>query len=139
MRKSALLTAITMLLGGCASLAPPPAEVRPEPVPVQVEPAPPEVLPPPATQPAAAPRPPRELRIDNRSIESFRSSWERLRASLSPAQQAELSTAVAGLAFAGYDGVANMPLNLRNSPIVPEMVRDRIDGLTYSEIVALRP
>jgi hypothetical protein len=139
MRKLALLTAIMTLLGGCASLAPPQAEVRPNPAPAPAAPPQPEALPQQAARPAATPRPPREIRIDNRSIESFRSSWQRLRASLSPAQQAELNTAVAELAFAGYAGVANMPLNLRNSPIVPELVRDRIDGLTYAEIVALTP
>jgi hypothetical protein len=139
MHKSALLTAVLVLLGGCAGLAPPQAEVHPEPAPAEQAPAQPAALPAQAAPPTAAPRAAREIRIDNRSIQSFRSSWERLRTSLSPAQQAKLNSAVAGLAFAGYDGVTNLPLNLRNSPIVPEMVRDRIDGLSYSEIIALGP
>jgi hypothetical protein len=61
-----------------------------------------------------------------------------MRASLSLAQQADLSDAVVRLTFAGY-GATNIPTNLRSSPIVPEMVRDQIAGLTYTEIIALAP
>ncbi len=39
----------------------------------------------------------------------------------------------------GYGGAADIPRNLRSSPIVPEMIRDRIAGLTYTEIIALSP
>jgi hypothetical protein len=137
MRKSVTLTAIAALLGACSSLGPPapapePAQVRaPEP---QPEPAP---VPPQAAQPRATPAKPREIRIDNTSIEAFRSSWQRLRASLSPAQQTDLHAAVTRLMFAPYGGGTDLPRNLRDSPIVPEVIRDRIAGLSYSEIIAL--
>ena len=136
MRQSAMLTAVTLLLGGCASYAPAPSPPVPEPA-VVAEAPPPEPPSPPAKQPAASPQAPREVRIDSTSIESFRASWERLRASLSPTQQTALNNAIVRLYFAPYGGAANMPGNLRNSPIVAEMIRDRIDGMTYAEITAL--
>jgi hypothetical protein len=141
MRKAALLTAIAVLVGGCSSLDPPPSLARPEPVPERVEPPPDAPPPQPAPQPrAAAPRPrAAEPRIDNSSLDAFRTSWERLRASLTPEQRAMLSDAVTRLAFSGYAGAATLPVNLRNSPIVPELIRDRLAGLTYAEIVALAP
>lgn len=138
MRKSAMMTAVSLLLGGCWSSVPPRAEVRPEPAPVRAEPAFPAARPA-QTQPRPAPRRPQAVRIDNTSIEAFRASWARLRASLSPAQQADLNDAVVELTFEDYGGVAHIPANLRSSPIVPEMVRHRIAGLTYAEIVALPP
>ena len=139
MRKSAVLTAVTILLGGCAVVTGPPAPVRPAPVPARVERPAPETSPQPVAQPRATPRRPQAVRIDNTSIEAFRLSWERLRASLSPAQQADLNAAVVELTFAGYGGATNIPGNLRSSPIVPEMIRHRIAGLTYAEIIALSP
>jgi hypothetical protein len=121
MRKSATLTAVAALLGACSSLGPPEVARTPGPVP----------------QPkAAAPRA-RAVRIDNTSLESFRASWQRLRASLSPAQQANLQNAVARLTFEPYGGATDLPRNLRDSPIVPEIIRDRIAGLTYAEIIEL--
>jgi len=86
---------------------------------------------------AARQRPPAAVRIDNASLESFRTSWQRLRANLSPAEQSALNGAVASLAFAGYDSHSDLPRNLRDNPIVPEMIRQRIDGMTYAEIVEL--
>ena len=62
-----------------------------------------------------------------------------MRTSLSPAQQTDLNDAIVQLTFADYGDVANYRANLRNSPIVPEMVRHRIAGLTYAEIIALSP
>jgi hypothetical protein len=97
-----------------------------------------ESAPAPAPPRAAAPRP-TAVRIDNSSIESFRASWERLRSNLSPAQQRDLNDAVVRLAFAGYGGASQVPANLRNSPMAAEMIRERIAGLTYAEIVALSP
>ena len=140
MRKSAIFTAISTmaaLLGACSSMAPPQPVV--EPLPVQAPEAAPEppTPPPQATPRRAAPARPREIRIDNTSIESFRVSWERLRASLSPAQQADLQSAVTRITFARYGGATNLPRNLRDSPIVPEVIRDRIAGLSYAEIIAL--
>jgi hypothetical protein len=41
------------------------------------------------------------------------------------------------LAFDGYGSLADLPRNLRDSPIVPEMIRHRIAGMTYAEIVDL--
>jgi len=139
MRMSARLTAVTLLLGGCAVVTPPAGEVRPAPVSARVEPATPESTRQPAAPPRATPRRPQAVRIDNTSIESFRASWERLRASLSPAQQADLNHAVVQLTFARYGGAGGLPGNLLSSPIVPEMIRHRIDGLTYAEIIALSP
>jgi pyruvate/2-oxoglutarate dehydrogenase complex dihydrolipoamide acyltransferase (E2) component len=140
MRRSAGLTAVALLLGGCASIPPSP-EVPPAPAPAQAEAAPPEPEQPPqpAAQPTTTPRRPRAIRIDNTSIESFRTSWERMRTSLSPAQQTDLNDAIVELTFADYGDVGQLPPNLRNSPIVPEMVRHRIAGLTYDEIIALSP
>lgn len=137
MRNSSVLTAIaTLLLGGCASVSPP-APVPPAPVVVET-PAPEPVEPlEPAVEPQPAPRRQEAVRIDNSSIESFRASFERMRASLSPAQQADLNDAIVELTFADYGDVTRLPPNLRNSPIVPEMVRHRIAGLTYAEIITL--
>jgi hypothetical protein len=136
MRKSVMLS-VTLLLGGCAASVPPAPVGGPGPVPARVETPQPEPKPRQAAQPRPSPRP-QAVRIDNTSIESFRASWQRLRASLSPTQQANLNDAVMKLTFSGYGGT-NIPANLRSSPIVPEMVRDRIAGLTYSEIIALSP
>lgn len=138
MRKSALLTAVA-LLGGCAASLPPQREVEVAAAPASAEPPPLEARPAPAAPSAAAPRRPREIRIDNSSLDAFRASWERLRATLSPTQRADLNDTVVRLAFARYGGGTNLPLNLRNSPIVPELIRERIDGLTYTEILELAP
>lgn len=48
-----------------------------------------------------------------------------------------MNGAVASLAFAGYGSLADLPGNLRDNPIVPEMIRHRIDGMTYADIVRL--
>jgi hypothetical protein len=98
----------------------------------------PEARPAEAPRPQAArQRPPAAVRIDNSSLESFRRSWQRLRASLAPAQQTTLDGAVASLAFARYGSAADLPANLRDNPIVPETIRHRIHGMTYAEIVEL--
>jgi hypothetical protein len=133
-----------MLLGGCTGLTGPtrseaPAEPAPLPVTTRAEPSV-AVAQPPAPRPTRATTPrPQVVRIDNSSLGSFRASWERLRTSLSPRQQNELNEAVVRLAFASYGGANGLPANLRNSPMVPEMVRDQIDGLSYAEILALSP
>lgn len=138
MRMSAILTAAA-LLGGCVSLNPPPPEVRREPV--QTPDAPPAAAAPaaPAPAPRVAPRQARDMRIDNTSIESFRATWQRLNADLSPAERSALNDAVTRLAFARYPGMTDLPGNLRYSPIVPETIRGRLHGLSYTEIVALSP
>ena len=138
MRKSAVLTAVTMLLSGCASLSPPPT-VPPARVEIAAPPPEPEQPAQEPVQPQITPRQPQPIRIDNTSIESFRASWERMRSSLSRAQQTDLNDAIVELTFADYGDVGELPPNLRNSPIVPEMVRHRIAGLTYAEIIALSP
>jgi hypothetical protein len=131
-----MLTAVA-LLSGCTSLNSPP-EARP--VPMQVPAALPVAAVPSAPAPRVATRQPRELmRIDNTSIESFRASWQRLNASLSPAEKTKLNGAVARLALARYPGMTDLPKNLRDSPIVPETIRDQIHGLSYAEIMALSP
>jgi hypothetical protein len=141
MRTKAMLTTVAWLLGGCTFTplvpVPPVPDAAPELTAAPPEPAA-EPAPQPVAQARAVPRRPQAVRIDNTSIEAFRASWERMRASLSPSQQADLSNAVARLTFADY-GSANIPANLRSSPIVPEIVRDRIAGLTYTEILALSP
>jgi hypothetical protein len=89
----------------------------------------------------AEPRPTSEpgsaVRIDNTSLASFRESWQKLYSGLSTAEQTRLRRAAAAIAFAPYSGVTNVPQDLRNSPIVPEIIRDQIDGLTYQEIIEL--
>jgi hypothetical protein len=138
MRTTAMLTTVAWLLGGCTFTPLVPAPPVPDAAPEQAAAPPPEPEPQPVAQARVVARRPQAVRIDNTSIESFRSSWERMRASLSPAQQADLRKAVVQLTFAGY-GEANIPTNLRSSPIVPEMVRDRLAGLTFPEIIALSP
>jgi hypothetical protein len=139
MRKSALNSAVATLLGACSTLSPPPA-TPPAPAAARTEPMQVEAPPRPAAEPARTPpRRPRVIRIDGRSIEAFRESWALLRASLSPAELAVLNDAVVRLAFVRYGGATNLPVNLRSSPIVPELIRERIDGLSYSEIIALQP
>ena len=139
MRNSALNSAIALLLGACSSVSPPPP-AAPPPVAARTEPSQAEAPPAPAVQPQPSPpKRPREIRIDNRSIAAFRESWALLRASLSLAELGVLDDAVVRLAFVRYGGASNLPVNLRLSPIVPEMIRDRIDGLSYSEIIALTP
>ena len=139
MRKAAILPVVTLLLGGCAVVSPPRSDVRPEPAPAPTAPVAAATPPQPAIPPRSAPQRAQTVRIDNSSLESFRSSWERMRASLSPAQQSDLTDAVVRLTFAPYGSVTTLPANLRSSPIVPEMVRARIAGLTYAEIIALPP
>jgi hypothetical protein len=144
MRKTAMLTAVTMLLGGCTGLMGPmrsetPAEPVPRPVPARAEPTVAEAQAPAPRQTRATPPRQQEIRIDNSSIDSFRASWQRLRATLSPMQQSDLNDAVVRLAFASYGGASDVPANLRNSPVVPETIRHRIAGLTYAEILALPP
>lgn len=138
MRKSTLNPALAMLLSACSSLSSPPS-LPPAPVAATVEPPQPEAPPPVVRPPAPPPQPPSEIRIDNRSLEAFRESWARMRASLSLAELAALNDAVARLAFVRYGGATNLPVNLRSSPIVPELIRDRIAGLSYAEIIALSP
>lgn len=136
MRRLVILTGVAALVGGCASLpgptplpaAAPAPQAQPQPQARPAEPSPPQV---------ARQRPPAAVRVDNASLESFRTTWQRLRASLSPPQQATLNGAVASLAFARYGSLSELPRNLRDSPIVPEMIRHRIDGMTYAEIVDL--
>lgn len=136
MQKRVILT-VAALLGGCASAPPPGPEPLPEPVRA------PQPLPEPEARSqtpqleVARQRPPAAVRIDNASLESFRTSWQRLRASLSPAQQTSLNGAVAHLALARYGSLTNLPKNLRDSPIVPEMIRHRIHGMSYAEIIDL--
>jgi hypothetical protein len=136
MRRLVISTGVAALLGGCAT-APTPESPLPAPAQAaraQAEPEAPRARPPaaPVTRQRSA-----AVRVDNATLESFRSSWQRLRASLSPAQQTTLNGAIATLAFARYGSVSELPRNLRDSPIVPEMIRDRIDGMTYAEIVDL--
>jgi hypothetical protein len=140
MQKSTRLTAVALLLSGCSGLmGPPRSEAPPEPLPAAAQPRVAEAQPQPARPTRAVPRQPQEVRIDNTSIESFRASWQRLHASLSPAQQADLNDAVVQLTFARYGGATGLPANLRNSPMVPEMIRQRLAGLSYTEILALSP
>ena len=139
MRRSALMSAAVVLLAACAHVDAPPSEVRVSaPLPEEAD----------ATESAAArasaPEPPRRTdtpksppRIDSTSLASFRRSWQELYGGLSPAEQARLTSAAAAIAFAPYRGATNVPLDLRYSPIVPEMVRDQIDGMTYLQIIEL--
>lgn len=139
MRKSVLTLAVATLLGACSSLGPPPTTPPP---PIAARASPPQTEPPPqpvVQPPAPAPKLPRVVRIDNHSIAAFRESWALLRASLSPTELAALNDAVVRLAFVRYGGATNLPVNLRLSPIVPELIRDRIDGLSFAEIIALAP
>ena len=137
MRKSAFLILVAALLAtGCATVTGP----RPTPAPQPArapEPQAPQARAP-STPPAVqAPRRPAAIRVDGRSLQAFRASWQRLRASLSPSQQTGLNDAVAAIALDGYGSVPGLPKNLRDNPILPEMIRDRLHGMTYAEIMAL--
>jgi len=137
MRNTTFSILIAALLAtGCATVTGPRPTASPRPAP-EPEPRPAPPARPAATPPAAQTiRQPAAVRVDSRSLESFRVSWQRLRASLSPAQQTSLNDAVATLALEGYGSVPGLPKNLRDNPIVPEMIRDRIHGLTYAESMA---
>ncbi len=139
MRKLAILPAATALLCACISVAPESRVVTsPAAAPVAPSPPPePEVR---VTPPPPAPSKPvraAAVRIDNASLATFRATWQQLYDSLSPAERTKLHNAVALIAFSPYRDVTELPLNLTRSPIVPEMIRGQIDGLTYPQIVEL--
>jgi hypothetical protein len=137
MRTSALVSAAAALLGACAHVDAPQTEVAVTAPPVEaIETAEPPVPPPQPQQPPAV-TPAAVARIDNTSLASFRRSWQELYTGLSDAEQARLTSAAAKIAFAPYRGVSSVPLDLRYSPIVPEMIRDQIAGMTYGEIIEL--
>ena len=134
MRTLAALAVVT--LGGCIS-GPPPVRDAAVPstaeaavvAPAAVAPPPPVVRPVPRPAPAAP-------RIDNASLASFRSSWQKMSDSLSASDRTKLNRAAALIAFAPY-GAASVPLSLKDSPIVPEVIRDQIHGMTFAQIVQL--
>lgn len=76
-----------------------------------------------------------QARIDGSSIEAFRSSWDHLNNGLSPPEQQQLQIAVIRIALAQYRSATEVPKDL--STIRPEMIRSKIDGMTYTEIIAL--
>jgi hypothetical protein len=134
MRTLAISALAVVTLGGCISGPPP---VRDAAVPSTAEAAvvartavpPPPVVPVPRPAPAAP-------RIDNASLASFRSSWQKMSDSLSASDRTKLNRAAALIAFAPY-GAASVPLSLKDSPIVPEVIRDQIHGMTFAQIVRL--
>jgi hypothetical protein len=135
MRTSAISAVAVVTLGGCISG---PAPVREGVVPRAAEPvvvAPAAVAQPPPVRPA--PRPARVTpRIDSTSLASFRSSWQEMADSLSESDRTKLNRAATLIAFAPYGGVS-VPLSLKDSPIVPEVIRDQIHGMTFAQIVRL--
>lgn len=74
---------------------------------------------------------PAEIRVDGSSLASFRTSWSKLNASLSPEQQAKLSTAVLLIGAtkqhdSGFQGPAGFG---------PETLRGELDGKSYEDIL----
>ena len=74
-------------------------------------------------------------KIDNTTLESFRASWQALVSELKPNEQLQLQVAVVRIAFAGYTSATDVPDNLKS--IGPETIRDKIDGMTYTDIMKL--
>jgi hypothetical protein len=141
MRKLAILPVAAALLCACVSGGPKSegstsASASPAPAPVtpSAPPAPEARATPP--QPAVGkPAVAAPVRIDNTTLATFRTTWRQLDASLSAAERARLNDAAKLIAFSPYAGATQLPLSLRNSPIVPEMIRDQLHGLTYPQIV----
>jgi hypothetical protein len=77
-----------------------------------------------------------DVRIDNTSIESFRSTWERLYRGLSRAERRTIENAVVRIALAPYHSPTEVPQSL-NRGIGPEVIRGQIGGMTYDEIIQL--
>jgi hypothetical protein len=139
MRVLAISSATVVLLCACAYTGAPESVVRtgaPEPDVPKAAPELAERTPAPQSTVRAA-VPESVLRIDNASLASFRASWQQLYRSLSPIERTNLNNAAVLIAFAPYRGVTEVPQSLRNSPIVPEMIRDQIDGMTYPQIIEL--
>ena len=136
MRTSAIFAVAVVQLGACIYTGAP-SEVRTRAPEAAVGRTAPES----DVRPSAPPREVRTraresaLRIDSTSLASFRATWQQLYSSLSSTERANLDVAAARIAFSPYGGVAHVPQSLRNSPIVPEMVRQQIDGMTYSQII----
>jgi hypothetical protein len=77
----------------------------------------------------------RPAKIDNTTLESFRASWQTLVSQLKPDDQLQLQFAVVRIALAGYTSATDVPDNLKS--IGPETIRDKIDGMTYADIMRL--
>jgi hypothetical protein len=77
----------------------------------------------------------RPAKIDNTTLESFRASWQALISQLNPNDQLQLQFAVVRIALAAYRSAADVPDDLQS--IGPETVRDKIDGMTYADIMKL--
>ena len=76
-----------------------------------------------------------EVRIDNSSIEAFHASWDKLYKGLSRTEQQQLQFAVIRIASGHYRSAFDVPNN--PNAIGPDAIRSEIDGMTYTEIIAL--
>lgn len=76
-----------------------------------------------------------EAKIDNTTLESFRASWQQLTAQLNRTEQQNLQFAVIRIAMSGYHSAFDVPDSL--GTIGPETIRDKIDGMTYADIMKL--
>jgi len=76
-----------------------------------------------------------DVKIDNTTLESFRASWQQLNAQLSRTDQQKLQFAVIRIAMSGYRSAFDVPDDL--GEVRPETIRDKIDGMTYADIMKL--
>jgi hypothetical protein len=86
---------------------------------------------------ACAPAPvSKPLRIDSSTPETFQSSWDRLRGSLTPQQRSQLDVAILPIAFGKYKSFVNVPSSLL-AGVGPQNVRSEVDGMSFAEILNL--
>jgi hypothetical protein len=78
----------------------------------------------------------KQLRIDSSTSETFQSSWDRLRWSLTRQQQSQLDLAIVPIALGKYKSFSDVPTSLL-AGIGPQNIRPDVDGMSFTEILDL--
>jgi hypothetical protein len=78
----------------------------------------------------------KQLRIDSSTSETFQSSWDRLRGSLTQQQQSQLDLAILPIALGKYKSFVDVPPSLL-AGIGPQNIRSDVDGMSFTEILDL--